>query len=127
MASPREFFSLQRPDQRPEVYAVPPAPIGTGYRCILCTHEKGTSPLYNYKEAFMCNPVDSADTLSHFVCHHHLPENVVIFDPATNKCRDKAGQNVWTEQAHGEEALLTEMFGEDAILPPAIQRELEKK
>ena len=126
MASPREFFSLQRPDGRPEVYTVPPAPIGTGYRCALCIHHYGRSPIYNYKEAFMCNPVDSDDTVSHFICHKHLPSNVVIFDPGKNICRDKSGENVWSEATHGEENLLTEMLGEDAILPPRVLSEIEK-
>lgn len=32
------------------------------------------------------------------VCMDHLPDDVVIYDPSTNQCRDKTGQNVWTEK-----------------------------
>lgn len=126
MAEPKELFLLNRPDQRPEVYSVPPVAVGLGYRCALCIHHKGSSPLYGSKEAFMCNPVDSEDMTAHFICHEHLPENVVIYDVQTNLCRDKSGHNVWSEAAHGEANLVVEMFGDEAITP-AMEFELGKK
>jgi len=33
----------------------------------------------------------------HFVHISHLPDDVVIFNAATNKCRNKDGSQVWEE------------------------------
>lgn len=65
------------------------------YHCL----RSGLHSLYGHGQAFMNDPANSLDGSGdiHTVCHHHLPENAVIFSPATNVCRDKSGQNTWVE------------------------------
>lgn len=89
-------LGLLREDGRPECYELPPAPDGKGYECANCKHE-GHTRYYPAGQAFMCSPVDAVDGLAKFVCHAHLPEDIVIYDPVSNMCRDKSGQNVWRE------------------------------
>lgn len=122
---PKKFFSLERPDGRPECYDVPPVPIGMGYKCAVCIHETGDSPKYPARQAFMCNPIDAKDEQSHFVCKRHLPDDIVIFDPLSNTCRDKSGQNVWTEGEVEGDPLIKQLFEQDTISAP-MMAELKK-
>lgn len=92
-----DAIGLMRPDGRPECYEVPPAPDGAGYVCQICSSQ-GHHRKYQAGEAFMSSPVDSPDGKAHFVCRAHLPDDIVIYDPVSNKCRDKNGQNVWEEK-----------------------------
>lgn len=46
----------------------------------------------------MSDPAESPGLEAYFICHDHLPETAVIFNPTTNNCRDKKGENVWTEE-----------------------------
>lgn len=86
---------INRPDGRPEVYdCLPP---NTAVGCIACAAEGRTDLVYRKGEAFMTSPIDSTDGNAHWACLRHLPDNVVIYDPQTNQCRDKTGQNVWIE------------------------------
>lgn len=111
----KEFFSMNRPDGRPEVYDVPPVMIGFGYRCVQCIALTGTSPLYPARKAFMCNPVDADDGQAHHVCLEHLPDNVVIFDPVANMCRSKDGQNTWREGEAEGDPLIKQLFDSETV------------
>ncbi len=91
---------LMRPDGRPEVYEVTAhgAGAGHGYVCFICQSQGHHGRRFNAGEIFMSSPVNTPGGEALLVCLEHLPENVVIFDPHTNKCRDKSGQNVWEEK-----------------------------
>lgn len=51
------------------------------------------------RKAFMNDPANSpaGDKGVYTICQAHLPDNAVIYDPTTNLCRDKSGQNEWME------------------------------
>lgn len=86
-----------RGDGRPLFYD-----INTGERvqCILCL-ALGVSAQYMCKSAVMSdpsNPPPGAEQGSiHTVCVHHLPDNAVVYDPASNTCRSKSGDHTWEE------------------------------
>lgn len=86
---------LTRADGRPEAYDVPPDFVGAN--CVLCINEGKIGMRYKYREIFMSSPADSADCEAHLVCVGHLPDDVVIFDPIANMCRNKDGSDVWHE------------------------------
>lgn len=89
---------LSREDGRPEAYEVPPVAPGRGYVCAMCAAEGHMTPHPSGKAA-MISPIHTPDAEPHFLCtDKHLPRNVVIYDPVTNKCRDLDG-NVWEEGA----------------------------
>jgi hypothetical protein len=88
--------STVRADGRPEVYACPPGVVRE-YTCLICDHTKVLDVKYTGSESFMTHPEDSEDGEPHILCHHHLPDNVVIYDPRTNKCSNKSGTNTWKE------------------------------
>lgn len=54
-----------------------------------------------YLQSFMndpANPPPGAEAGSvHTVCKHHLPDDVVIYNPQTEECRNKEGTKTWTE------------------------------
>jgi len=85
---------VTRPDGRPECYDA--AAEGFTANCFNCLLE-GNHLLYGKGSIFMCSPVDSPTGQAEWVCHRHLPENIVIYDPATDMCRSKDGQTVWRE------------------------------
>lgn len=93
MADPR--IVINRPDGRPEAYDCIPALEKV--QCEVCKGGLRDLMRYGKGEAFMVSPIDAADGQAHFCCQFHLPENVVIFDPATNLCRNKDGSSVWEE------------------------------
>lgn len=91
---------LTRPDGRPELYDVPPAPNGSGYRCAICedqarTRGEASGPFHQAGRIYMLNPGNAADGQPHFVCHEHTPDDAVILNPITGRCRDKKGENFW--------------------------------
>lgn len=87
---------VNRADGRPEAYDMPGLAVA-GVRCAACAGTDKRDQVYGVGEIFMCSPIDAADGQAHMVCKDHLPDNVVIYDPKTNTCRDKSGDNVWTE------------------------------
>lgn len=86
---------VNRPDGRPEVYDMIEADAKSA--CVLCQQTEAHGTLYEKGRIFMCSPIDSSDGQAHMVCLDHLPDNAVIYDPKSNLCRDKTGQNVWQE------------------------------
>lgn len=87
---------VNRPDGRPEVYDVMPEDAQP-MPCVACLQTERHDARYPKGQIFMCSPIDSSDGQAHLVCLDHLPDNVVIYDPVTDYCRDKTGQNVWRE------------------------------
>ena len=84
---------VTRPDGRPEVYDVPP---GAEVHCEECAvHGRPTAGTKG--NIVMTNPLDSEDGLEHFIHIEHLPEDVVIYDPVSNQCRNKDGTQTWVE------------------------------
>jgi hypothetical protein len=95
LISPKRFALLIRPDGRPEAYDLPIEVEGAP--CEACAAEGHTARLPRGK-VVMASPVDMVDGLPHCMCiERHVPDNIVIFDPATGFCRDKSGDNVWRE------------------------------
>jgi len=93
-----QLKALGREDGRPEAYAVPVAPQNKGYRCAACANE-GHTALHPHGKVAMLSPIYTASQQAEFLCtEKHLPRDVVIYDPMTNKCRDLNG-NEWTEGA----------------------------
>lgn len=88
---------LTRPDGRPEAYAVPDVGTERGYRCTSCV-SKGHTGLHPANRIAMMSPMNMESGESEFLCMDCIPENTVIYDPNTNKCRDVKGENVWEEK-----------------------------
>lgn len=89
--------NVQRADGRPEAYDLPVLPDSQGYLCTACANTENHAKLYPSGQIVMVSPIDTADGTHNFCCLAHLPDNVVIYDPVSNLCRDKTGQNVWRE------------------------------
>ena len=89
-----------RPDGRPEVYELPPHEGGAnnGYVCYVCEAQGHLFRRYPAGKAFMTSPVNTPGGKSAAICYEHLPADVVIVDPTTGQCRDKKGENTWTEE-----------------------------
>lgn len=96
---------LQRPDGRPEVYDVPDSPKPEGYECFVCKSQGHVRRYQKTGEVFMTSPINTPGGISKFVCKEHLPENVVIFCPFDDTCRDKSGENVWKESLHDQPSI----------------------
>lgn len=95
-----ELLNLVRPDGRPEVYDVAPFddPQADGYVCFVCQSQGHLFRRYrNTGDVFMTSPVNTPGNQALLVCKEHLPDEAVIFSPFTGKCRDKKGENEWTE------------------------------
>ena len=89
-----------RPDNRPEVYEIPKKrilPQNEGYVCHICQKQGHELRRYRQGEIFMTGPANSPTGVPILVCLEHLPDNVVIYDPVADLCRDKSGQNTWRE------------------------------
>lgn len=67
--------------------------------CFYCEKNQLKGVKHGRRKAFMNDPANSPenDKSIHTVCQHHLPDDAVIYDPTTNLCRDKSGQNEWME------------------------------
>jgi hypothetical protein len=84
---------VTRPDGRPEVYDVP---SGVTFHCEQSALE-GKPSAYQKGQVVMVNPLDSEDGKEHFIHVSYLPDDVVIYDPETNQCRNKDGTKTWVE------------------------------
>lgn len=105
-ADNRHLEDFIRPDGRMEVYDVGKTPDGKGYECFWCSHHpEKKDRRYEPPNVFFCSPINAPDAQAKFICIDHCPDNVVIYNPATNKCRDKTGQNVWEENQAAPELL----------------------
>ena len=105
-AENRHLEDFIRPDGRMEVYALGPTPDGKGYECFWCSHHPDKAARrHEPPNAFLCAPINSPDASAKIICLDHCPDNVVIFDPTTGKCRDKTGENVWEEKQAAPELL----------------------
>lgn len=94
----RHLEDYIREDGRVEVYDVPKAPDGRGYQCFICdTHPDTNGHRYDRGSVFICSPINTPDAQPKFICINHVPDTVVIYDPVSNTCRDKTGQNTWSE------------------------------
>jgi hypothetical protein len=96
--------SKARADGRPQFYDITQ---GDRVQCVVCL-ANGVEAQYKRGEAFMNDPANSpvldrstqlGDGAVYSVCKAHIPENSVIYDPLSNECRNKAGDNTWTEKA----------------------------
>lgn len=94
-----------RADGRPLFFDIN---VGGRVACFHC-RKSGLHSNFGRREAFMCDPANSPDGSEdiHTVCLHHLPDNAVIYDPTSNLCRDKTGQNEWMEDKPDEKAKFT--------------------
>lgn len=93
-----------RQDGRPLYFDISPHEQVTCYQC----YQNGLHDiLYRGGEAFMADPANSPDGSQDllFLCKHHLPEDAVIYNSATNICRNKAGDNTWMEDGYDKEAV----------------------
>jgi len=87
--------SLVRPDGRPEAYDIPK---GAKYYCHLCLLD-GHRSLFDHGKVVIMPGHNFEDGETRVVCaEKHVPDDVVIYNPATGKCRDKTGQNEWVEK-----------------------------
>lgn len=89
--------NVSRPDGRPEAYMPPKGARGGVFACALCSFQGKVGIRYKWDEVVMTSPIDSDDGQAHIVCLPHTPDNLVIYDPETNKCHDKHG-NEWEEK-----------------------------
>lgn len=85
-----------RPDGRPEVYCVEEVADSAGYECFLCTNEGADWRRHKADKVYMSSPVNNTHGKAAFICHEHLDDASVIYDPRTNMCRDKSGENTWS-------------------------------
>lgn len=91
-------LDLLRDDGRPEVYDTGTVPVSEGHPCFVCNSRGFIWRRFHLNnEVFMTSPVNTPGAEIAFVCREHLPEDTVIFNPVTNECRNKAGDNVWVE------------------------------
>lgn len=98
MSDPRTVVS--RADGRPEAYDIPAgqAPMP----CALCSLEGKRGVRYKPGEAVLASPIDSSDGNAKIICLGHLPENIVIYNPETDTCRNRDGSHTWRETTGGE-------------------------
>lgn len=87
-------INVSRPDGRPEAYDIPE---GRNMVCEISV-ANGLSGVFPAGEVVMISPIDSPDGEAHFVHVSHLPENVVIYNRATDTCRNKDGTQTWREE-----------------------------
>lgn len=92
------LLDLLRDDGRPEVYDVPkPLGVSDGYACFVCEQKGFLFRRHQPPDVYMTSPTNTPGNRAAFICKEHLPEEAVIFNAGTNQCRDKKGENVWTE------------------------------
>lgn len=94
--------SAARADGRPQYYDIT---AGDLVQCVICV-PNGITAQYKRGEAYMNDPANSPvidrksgkqDGGVYCVCKGHIPDNAVIYDPMSNQCRNKVGDNTWTE------------------------------
>ncbi|MBA3548815.1 MAG: hypothetical protein H0T76_20220 [Nannocystis sp.] len=85
---------LLRADGRPEGYDIPQ---GLWIQCHSCLAE-GREERYPWGKVVMMPGHLFEDGGERLMCvETHVPHDIVIYNPKTNECRDKSGENVWTE------------------------------
>ncbi len=83
--------NLNRPDGRPEAYA-----MVKNQPCNACVVE-GNHAAHPVGKVVLMPGHQFTDGIPRMMCiEKHIPENTVIFEPTSGVCRDKAG-NVWRE------------------------------
>lgn len=95
-----------RPDGRPLYFDLPSDEMKVP--CLFCAAQLGMRRPYKRGDVVFNDPANSPvtgphgqpDEVVYFICKHHLPDNAVIYDPISDMCRDKSGQNVWSESTH---------------------------
>lgn len=99
-----------RPDGRPLYYDVTGE---TRRECYYCARA-GLEIFFGPGEIVMndpANPPEGAEPYSiHTISVGRLPDNAVIYNPGTNKCRNKDGSEVWQEDKPVEASDMTEDF-----------------
>lgn len=103
MALMKKPLQPARADGRPLYNDVKP---GEKAACYVCEERGIKGVLYGVGEIFMSDPANSPTGLRETVsvCKHHIPDNAVIYNSWTNKCRNKAGDHEWMEDAPDEDA-----------------------
>lgn len=86
-----------RRDGRPLYYDIAP---NESVGCYYCEAKGLHGIKYRQNQGFMADPANAPtgnalDLMT--VCHRHLPEMAVIYNPGTNLCRNKSGDNTWME------------------------------
>lgn len=90
---------FERGDGRPEVYDT----VGEGHTCMMCDREGHILRRYKGGEIFLVPPNNVANaSVGWMICRAHLPDDVVIYDPRTDMCRDKSGENTWRESTSSQ-------------------------
>lgn len=84
-----------RPDGRPQYYDIAKGDRVQCYHCLL----NSNSAQFPQGEGFMADPANSpaGDNGVYTICHHHLPENAVIYNNEDGQCRNKTGDSIWKE------------------------------
>jgi hypothetical protein len=85
-----------RRDGRPLYYDIAPGDRVQCYTCLL----NGLDGQHGRGFGFMVDPANSPadDGQLYTICKGHIPDNAVIYDPGTDECRTKDGQNTWQEK-----------------------------
>jgi len=87
-----------RADGRPLYYDIS---AGDSVLCYHCIRAGLSAAQYRRGQAVMNDPANSptGDKEIVTICVHHLPDNAVIYDATSNKCRNKTGDHEWMEDA----------------------------
>ena len=92
-----------REDGRPLFFDIMP---GAKVKCHTCACAANETE-YGYRQGFISDPANPPPGLPqgsvYTLCHGHLPDNAVIFNPhpvpGENTCRNKPGTLIWQEYA----------------------------
>lgn len=98
-APPPPSVAPARADGRPLYFDIVP---GSRVSCYYA-NKNGLIATFGYGQAVMNDPANSPenDGAVHTMSLWRIPEDAVIFDPATNICRNKARTNFWIEHPDG--------------------------
>lgn len=90
-------MSPARADGRPQYYDLP---MGSEVQCYFCV-KTGVIAVHRTGRIVQndpANPPPGEPKGSMFtICTYHLPDNAVIYNPRSNLCRNKAGDQTWEE------------------------------
>jgi hypothetical protein len=94
----KHLLNYERADGRPEVYVPGPHSMGGKYKCFACNQEGHVTRDHDADNIFLVAPLNAPNNaVGGMICKQHLPDDVVIYDPRTDMCRDKSGDNSWRE------------------------------
>ena len=84
-----------RQDGRPLYYDLA---AGAKVQCVLCMAD-GNEASFTRGEAVLNDPANSPveEGAIYTISIQRLPDDAVIYDPETNTCRNKSGDNTWVE------------------------------